>query len=126
MRIDELLDDPRRHGHAAMPEADALTETDALQEAELLDVRLDALRSTVSLLFDCRGALQIRMGNTAVIVGHGVHRISWVGQPRGRLTARTVVRSEPVARDGMWSLSLGFVPSGRLEFGGRLLRVLRR
>jgi hypothetical protein len=59
MRIEELLVDPRRREHAAMPEADALTESDALQEAQLLDVRLDALRSTVWLLFDCRGALQI-------------------------------------------------------------------
>jgi hypothetical protein len=115
MRIDELLDDPRRREQAAMPEADALTETDALQEAQLLDVRLDALRSTVWLLFDCRGALQIQMGNTAVIVAYGLHRLSWVGQPRGRLTAWTVVRSTPVARDGVWSLSLGFVPSGGLE-----------
>jgi hypothetical protein len=115
MRIEELLVDPRRREHAAMPEADALTEVDALQEAQLLDVRLDALRSTVWLLFDCRGALQIEMGNTAVIVAYGLHRFSWVAQPRGRLTAWTVVSSEPVARGGVWSLSLAFVPSARLE-----------
>jgi hypothetical protein len=30
-----------------MPEADALTEVDALQEAQLLEVRFDALRCTV-------------------------------------------------------------------------------
>jgi hypothetical protein len=115
MRIDELLDDPCRRKHAAMPEADALTESDALQEAQLLDVRLDALRSSVWLLFDCRGALQIEMGNTAVIVAYGLRRFSWVAQPRGRLTARTVVSSEPIVRGGLWSLSLGFVPSARLE-----------
>jgi hypothetical protein len=114
MRIDELLIDPRRREHAATPEADALTERDALQEAQLLDVRLDALRSTVWLLFDCRGALQIEMGNTAVIVAHGLRRLSWTAQPRGRLAAWTVVGSEPVAR-GTWSLALAFVPSGRLD-----------
>jgi hypothetical protein len=115
MRLEELLVDPHRREHAAMPEADALTQSHALQEAQLLDVRLDALRSTVWLLFDCRGALQIEMGNTAVIVAHGLRRLSWVAQPRGRLTAWTVVSSEPVARGGMWSLSLGFVPSARME-----------
>ena len=51
MRIEQLLLDPRRE-HAAIPEADALTESDALQEVQLLDVRLDALRSTAWLLFD--------------------------------------------------------------------------
>jgi hypothetical protein len=55
------------------------------------------------------------MGNTAVIVAYGLHRLSWVGQPRGRLTAWTVVRSEAVAKGGTWSLSLGFVPSAQLE-----------
>jgi hypothetical protein len=115
MRIEELLVDPRRREHAAMPEADALTQSDALREAQLLDVRFDALRSSVWLLFDCRGALQIEMGNTAVIVAHGLRRFSWTGQPRGRLTAWTVVSSEPVARRGMWSFSLAFVPSARME-----------
>src|SRR5947208_137171 len=115
MRIEELLVDPRRREHAAMPEADALTESDALQEVQLLDVRLDALRSTVWLLFDCRGALQIQMGNAAVIVAHGLRRFSWIAQPRGRLTAWTIVSSEPVARSGKWSLSLAFVPNARLE-----------
>jgi hypothetical protein len=115
MQIEELLVDPRRREHAAMPEADALIEVDALQEAQLLDVRLDALRSTVWLLFDCRGAVQIEMGNTAVIVGHGLCRLSWVAQPRRPLTAWTVVSSEPIGRGGLWSLSLALVPSARLE-----------
>jgi hypothetical protein len=57
MRIEELLVDPRRREHAAMPEADALTQSDALREAQLLDVRFDALRSSVWLLFDCRGGI---------------------------------------------------------------------
>lgn len=39
MRIDELLEDAARSEHAARPKADALTDSDALQEGELLDVR---------------------------------------------------------------------------------------
>jgi hypothetical protein len=114
MRIEELLVDPRRREHAAMPEADALTEIDALQEAQLLDVRLDALRSTVLAALRLPGGVA-DMGNTAVIVAQGLRRLSWTGQPRGRLTAWTVVGSEPVASGGMWSLSLAFVPSAGLE-----------
>src|SRR6266481_9165431 len=44
-----------------------------------------------------------------------LRRFSWIAQPRGRLTAWTVVSSEPVARSGKWSLSLAFVPNARLE-----------
>ena len=115
MLIEELLVDPRRREHAAMPEADALTESGALQEAQLLDVRLDVLRSTAWLLFDCRGALQIEMGNTAVISAHGVRRLSWVAKARGRLTSWSVVASNPSVIDSTWSLSLAFAPNARLE-----------
>lgn len=115
MLIQELLVDPRRRGHAASPEADALTASGALQEAQLLDVRVDVLRSTIWLLFDCRGALQIEMGNTAVIAAHGLRRFSWAGKPRGRLTAWSVVASEPSVGEGSWFLSLSFAPSARLD-----------
>ena len=62
---------------AAQPEMDPLTEDDALQEAQLLDVRFDALRSTVGLLFELRLALQLREGNTGVLVARGVRELSW-------------------------------------------------
>ncbi|HEY2668291.1 MAG TPA: hypothetical protein VGK51_15785 [Actinomycetota bacterium] len=115
LSIEALLMDPRRRKYAAMPEADPLTESDALQEAQLVDVRLDVVRSTAWLLFDCRGALQMQMGNTAVLGAHGVRSFSWRGEPRGAFTAWTVVGSEPVAKDGVWSLSLPFVPRARLD-----------
>jgi hypothetical protein len=115
MSIEELLRDPQRRQYAAKPEADALTERDALQEAQLLDVRLDTLRSTVWLLFDCKGAVQIEMGNTAIVVAHGVHRFSWTADRRGPYTAWTVVGSEPRAQRGVWSFTLSFAPSARLE-----------
>ncbi len=115
MMIEELLVDPRRREYAAEPEMDALTERGALQEAQLLDARVDVLRSTAWLLFDCRGALQIEMGNTAIIAAQGVRRLSWVASPRGRLTAWSVVDSAPSVAEGAWSLSLAFAPSARLE-----------
>ena len=81
--IEELLSprsDLRRF--ASKPEMDPLTEDDALQEAQLLDVRLDALHLTVGLLFELRMALELREGNTGVLVAHGVRELSWTAGPR--------------------------------------------
>ncbi len=76
--VGELLwPDPALRRLAAQPEMDPLTEDGALQEAQLLDVRFDALRSTVGLLFELRMALQLREANTGVLVARGVRELSW-------------------------------------------------
>ena len=78
MIIEDLLrPDPELRSYGAQPEMDPLTEDDALQEAQLLDVRFDALRSTVGLLFELRTALQLREANTGVLVARGVRELSW-------------------------------------------------
>lgn len=115
MNIEDLLNDVERRRFAAQPEADPLTEPGALREAQLLDVRLTAVTSTVGLLFDLRTALQFMMGNTAVLVAHGVREFRWRAEPRA--TARTawnVVRSEPSGRERLFFLEVGFVPSAQL------------
>jgi len=61
---DLLLPSPGLRAYAAAPEMDPLTEEDALQEAQLLDVRFDALSLTVGLLFELRMAQQLREANT--------------------------------------------------------------
>jgi hypothetical protein len=76
--VEELLrPDPALRRYGSQPEMDPLTEDDALQEAQLLDVRFDALRSTVGLLFELRTALQLREANTGVFVARGVRELSW-------------------------------------------------
>jgi hypothetical protein len=113
MLLEELLISPTEVGHA--PVMDALSEADALQEAQLLDVRVCALTSTVGLLFDLRMALQLRTANTAVVVGRGVQDFSWSAEHRE--TARTawnVAGSEPAGGD-LFSLSLAFFPRARLR-----------
>jgi hypothetical protein len=121
--IEELLNDARRRRFAGTPETDPLREEGALDEAQLLEFRLDAVRSVAWLLFDCRGALQIRAGNTAILAAHAVTICSWRAAPRTRYTAWTVVGSEPrMVRDG-WSLSLAFVPDGRLELEAQAAEV---
>jgi hypothetical protein len=116
VKIEELLTDPERRRFAAQPEMDPLTEIDALQEAQLLSVRVDAVSSTVAVLFDLRTALQFMEGNTALIVARDVRDVSWSAEARP--TARTawnVVASQPNATEGLLSLSLAFVPQARLS-----------
>jgi hypothetical protein len=115
--IEELLSSSaelRRFG--AQPEMDPLTEHDALQEAQLLDVRFDAARSTVGLLFELRVALQLREANTGVLVAHGVRAMSWSASPRS--TARTawnVITSAPRHAERLFGLSLVTTPRAQLE-----------
>ncbi|WP_236787662.1 hypothetical protein [Amycolatopsis sp. GM8] len=109
---DLLWPDPRLRRFGSKPEMDPLTEDDALQEAQLLDVRFDALRSTVGLLFELRLALQLREGNTGVLVAQGVRELSWTASPRSTArTAWTVGGSTPRNEDRLFGLELGMWPA---------------
>lgn len=111
--IEELLMPDRRwRGYASMPEMDPLTENDALQEAQLLDVRFDALRSTAGLLFELRTALQLREANTGVLILRGVRTLAWTSgsieaEP---LMAWTVDGSVVTSDDRLFGLELGLWP----------------
>lgn len=111
--IEHLLQPDRRlREYASQPEMDPLTEDDALQEAQLLDVRFDALRSTVGLLFELRTALQLREGNTGVLVAGGVRELSWsAGQRSTSRTAWTVGGSVTSNADRLFGLDLGMWPA---------------
>lgn len=77
MRLHEFLVSPDRRSIGAAPEADALRDDGALEDAALFDLRFDTVRSELWLLFDCRGALRVRAGNTAVLVLKAVQRVRW-------------------------------------------------
>jgi hypothetical protein len=114
MLIQELLVDPDRARYAGTPEADALSETDALQEAQLISLRFDAVEGSVWLLFDCGGALQIESGNTAILVAQQIRSFSWIAEaPKGRM-ARIVMGSVPRQEHDTWSLDLDMLPAARL------------
>lgn len=101
---------------ATLPEMDPLTEEDALQEAQLLDVRLDAKAGVVGVLFELRTALQLREGNAGVLVASGLRDLVWERPRRDTtLTAWSVVSSVPRSRDGLFGLSLWFWPDARLR-----------
>jgi hypothetical protein len=114
--IEDLLWHPWSNLPGTGSEMDPLAESDALQEAQLLDVRVHALSSTVGLLFELRTALQFREGNAAVLVAHDVRALTWLAEPRPTpLTAWTVISSEPKPDDGIFNLRLEFWPHSQLD-----------
>ena len=114
--VEELLWSPGRRGHVALPEADPLREPDALQEAQLLAARVEALSSTVGLLFELRTAMQLREANTAILVARGVHEFTWWAEPRSTSkTAWNVVGSEPRPTNCPFEIDIDLVPRSRLR-----------
>jgi hypothetical protein len=59
MVVEDLLSGPPSSLVLAGPAKDPLREDDALQEAQLLDVRIAVATSAVGLLFEMRTALQL-------------------------------------------------------------------
>jgi hypothetical protein len=99
-----------------LPEMNPLAEEGALQEAQLLDVRFDAVRSTVGILFDLRLALQLREANTGALIAGGVRALAWTAEARSTTrTAWTVGNSLPYVRDKLFELSIGLWPNAQLS-----------
>jgi hypothetical protein len=102
------------------PEMDPLTEADALQEARLNEVMVDALNMRVGLLLDLRGALQLRMAYTGLLVLGGMESFDWASERRStKRTAWNVVGSVPANKDGVVSLKLFFFPDAVLTVTAR-------
>lgn len=118
MNIFELLTTPGEFHGPQRVEADALTEADALIEAALLDVRLNATTAELWLLFDCRGAVQIQEGNTAVVVVHDVTGFGWETAAQGRRVWQAVMSWEPVNYSRQLRITMGLEPRGSLEVIG--------
>ncbi|MGV8857600.1 hypothetical protein [Rhodoglobus sp.] len=93
-----------------------LTEEHALQEAQLLEVRFDALRLKVGILFDLRMALQLREATTGLLVASGVRDFSWSGPSRDTaMTCWTIDGSELGGSSDSFELVLGlWPPAGEL------------
>jgi hypothetical protein len=115
MKLNEILVTSRDWNLGAEPDADALRELDALVECQLLGLRFDAVASTVWILLDCRGALQIEVGNTAVVSARGVQEVSWKVDHREGWRALPVVGSTPSIGGLPWSLSIKTLEGGRLH-----------
>ncbi len=117
MSINDLLNSSTRRDNAAMPESDALVEIDALQEADLVDVRFDVSGSSLAMLFDLRSALQFRLANTAVLVIREVEELHWASsEPKGpRRVAHYVIGSKPDVEANRFTLELVCLRGWRLS-----------
>jgi hypothetical protein len=118
--IQEFARGPWHREYGSKPEMDPLTEDDALMEAQVLDVQLDALRRRVAVLFELRLALQLREGNTGLLIADGVTAFEWDAAPRA--TARTawnVVGSVARAAGGILEIRLGMLPQAELLLRAR-------
>ena len=117
--VEDLIWTPGRMSGTPGPDVDPLLENDALQETQLLDLRIHALSSTAGLLFELRTALQFEYGNAAVLVVHGLQRSNWRATQRGaEKTAWSVVGSEMSTGSGLLNLNVTLSPSSSIEILG--------
>jgi hypothetical protein len=119
--IDELLRSPARRSLGAVPEADALTEVGALQEAGLVDVRTDAIGGRVEMLFDLRSALQFRLADTAVLVITGVRHFEL-----DRTTAAAMSRGTPYVMSSVPSIDGDWLDFEAVCLGGWSIHIRGR
>src|SRR4051794_21274053 len=112
MLIEELLRASADRDPAVHADIDPLRDSDALQESQLLDVRFDAVSSTIGILLELRTALQMIEGNTAVLVARGVREFAWSAGSRSTdRTAWNVVGSESRIVGQLITLEFDFVPN---------------
>jgi|ERR1700734_494715 hypothetical protein len=117
--VEDLIWKPISAPGAPGPDMDPLTESDALQEAQLLDLRLHAVSSTAGLLFELRTALQFEYGNAALLVIRGLRQASWRAVERGEeQMAWSVMGSAITARTGHLELNITLAPSASVEILG--------
>ena len=105
MMISEFLTSRRRLDGADAPEMDALTEAGALDEAALLDVRINTVDSSAWLLFDCKGALQVRAGNTAIVVLKLIRTLEWTCSEPSSRGWQYVLGWQPASEEGVLGVS---------------------
>jgi hypothetical protein len=120
MIIDDLLVWGDRRSLTASPEMDALSEPDTLLDATLLDVdiKLGATMSVVCLVFDCRGAVQLEIGNTAVVAVHEITSIRWRAEPSRSRMWLAVTAWRPTVSGGQLSIDADLSSGARLHVVG--------
>jgi hypothetical protein len=102
------------------PEMDPLTEKDALQEARLNEMIFDSIKTRIGLLFDLRGALQLRMAYTGLLVLEGVESFNWASERRSTTrTSWNITSSVPAHEDGVVNFRLFFVPGAEMMVAAR-------
>lgn len=96
--------------------SDPLTSRDLLQEAELVQARLDAALTTASVLLDMRGAIHFDQGDWALIVGCGFATLE-INQQQVKPSphARVVMASDVVSSKLQLVLNIDTWPHGNVK-----------
>ena len=119
----DLLDS-RRIEDLPQPAVDPLTESQALLEAQVLEILFDVKRATLGVLFELRTSMMMTESNTGVLVAQGVQTLTFRGEPRDtKLTAWSVLTSEAVGASGA-SLELQFHPDAHIGLSASSLRYV--
>lgn len=121
MRLNDLFDWERERSDSGdSSQANPLAEQDALYESQILDVRYDAIRSVIGIIFEMRLADRIRDCSAALIVASEVSEFSWRQVDRNGLrTAWTVLASRPRRNGDSVGMELLTSPDARLIFAAR-------
>lgn len=102
------------------PELDPFTDDDALQEVQLLDLRVHALSSTAALLLELRTALHFEDGNAAALVVRRVNSVIWKGvESETDKTAWTIVGSATRRVGKFLTLECSFSPHASIQVSGK-------
>jgi len=119
IEISSLIENGEYVSSAGSLDADPLRVVDALQEAQLLDCKVSPLIATAALLFELRTALQIDVGNSAVLVVRGLRRFSWSWLAGYKsLVAASIMSSTPKFDLGSFHMELGLFPDADLVVVG--------
>lgn len=107
-------------------ETNALTDSAALDESGLVSADFDAITSRVSLIFDCRGALEVVKGDVAVVVIDGVTEWTWKWGNAPKRSWHIVSMWEPTFDGSAFSLyvMLGFSQHADLDIIGTSARFI--
>jgi hypothetical protein len=100
---------------AQLPAANPFRDVDALLESQILDIRYDAIRSTLGVIFELRMSYHLRETSTGLLVASNITEFSWsqVDRPNDR-TAWTVYGSKAARIAGGLSLELDSSPNAKL------------
>ncbi|NEB98587.1 hypothetical protein [Streptomyces anulatus] len=118
-RIEDIFTASRVVGSHPPIDWDPLVESDALQEAGLLDCRVCPITGRIGLLLDMRTSLQYRTGNAGLLVVRGMRLFRWSEEALERdLLNFAIVSSNPSALSKGWRLDCSLFPDGELSVEG--------
>ncbi|GGK59996.1 hypothetical protein [Nocardia camponoti] len=116
--IEDLAFSDDRPTWDGMTDEGSLAEVDALQEMQILDIRVSPLVGKVAILLEARTALQFRAGNSVLCVVDGAQLFGWNSvKSRTGFTAYSVVGNLTAISD---AVAVNFVlhPSAELIVRG--------